>query len=269
MSLVASKYEVRQVTPTVARILAPNPSAWTLDGTNTWVVGTTASNERAVIDPGPIDEGHLGRIIESLGGRSLTQIWLTHSHGDHAEAASTLAERTGAMIYASRTREGQHRVADGEEYSLGGVRTRVLAIPGHTTDSLGFELVEEDIVFTGDTILGKGSSMVGPGLMAPLLGTLARLEGMAEGRPLRGFPGHGEILDDLGAAAAARLAARARRIADVEVRAQAGATLDEIFAELYAHVTEPSLQMAARSTVESILEYLEVRDQAAASATSR
>ncbi|HRA08692.1 MAG TPA: hypothetical protein PKV54_04080, partial [Microbacteriaceae bacterium] len=78
---------------------------------------------------------------------------------------------------------------------------------------------------------------------------------------LRGFPGHGEILDDLGATAAARLASRARRIADVEVRAQSGATLDEIFRELYAHITEPSLRMAARSTVESILEYLEVRDQ--------
>ena len=258
---MTSPYEVRQVTANVARILAPNPSAWTLEGTNTWVVGTPESSERAVIDPGPVDEGHLDRIVASLGGRSLTQIWLTHSHGDHAAAASTLAARTGATVYTSRTRGEQHRVSDGEEYLLGGVRMRVLAIPGHTLDSLGFELVDEDVVFTGDTILGKGSSMVGPGLRAPLLATLARLENLAEGRPLRGFPGHGEILDDLGATAAARLASRARRIADVEVRAQSGATLDEIFRELYAHITEPSLRMAARSTVESILEYLEVRDQ--------
>ena len=184
---MTSPYEVRQVTANVARILAPNPSAWTLEGTNTWVVGTPESSERAVIDPGPVDEGHLDRIVASLGGRSLTQIWLTHSHGDHAAAASTLAARTGATVYTSRTRGEQHRVSDGEEYLLGGVRMRVLAIPGHTLDSLGFELVDEDVVFTGDTILGKGSSMVGPGLMAPLLATLARLENLAEGRPLRGL----------------------------------------------------------------------------------
>ena len=66
---MTSQYEVRQVTPRVALILAPNPSAWTLDGTNTWSVGSPDSQERAVIDPGPIDEAHLQRNVCRRSGR--------------------------------------------------------------------------------------------------------------------------------------------------------------------------------------------------------
>ena len=263
MSRMTSQYEVRQVTPRVAHLLAPNPSAWTLDGTNTWIVGSPDSQERTVIDPGPVDDAHLQRIIDALGGRNLTQIWLTHSHGDHAAAAGVLAARTGATIYTARPREGQTRVADGELHVLAGVPMRVHAIPGHTVDSLGFELEEDGIVFTGDTLLGKGSSMVGAGLMAEMLSTLARLQQLAEAGSGRGFPGHGDILEDLGAAAASRLSARARRIAEVQAMAQAGASGDEIAAALYAHVTDAELQRAARQTVESILDYLNGREQGA------
>lgn len=262
---MTTTYKVRQITPDVARLLAPNPSVWTLEGTNTWIVGAPDADERAVIDPGPVDEGHLGRIVEALGGRSLTQIWLTHSHGDHAAAASTLAERTGATIFSARPREepGQQLVADGEVHSLGGVPMRVHAFPGHTRDSLGFELEADVAIFTGDTILGKGSSAVGAGLMGDMLATLARIEELAEGRPLRGFPGHGAILNDLGAAAASRLSSRRRRIAEVEAQAQAGATVDEITAALYAHVDDETLRFAARHTVVSILDYISERDSAA------
>lgn len=261
---MTSPYEVRQVTPDVAHLLAPNPSVWTLDGTNTWIIGAPDAGERAVMDPGPVDEGHLQRIVAALGGRSLTQIWLTHGHGDHAEAASTLAERTGATIFAARAREGQRLVSDGERYELGGVQMRVHAFPGHTRDSLGFELEDDHVLFTGDTILGKGGSAVGRGLMAEMLHTLARIETLAEGRPLRGFPGHGDILEDLGATAASRLSSRQRRIAEVEGRRQAGATVDEITSALYAHITDATLRLAARETVVSILDYISVRDQAAA-----
>lgn len=257
---MTSPYQVRQITPNVALLLAPNPSPWTLEGTNTWIVGTPGSGERAVIDPGPADEGHLDRIMAALGGRSLTQIWLTHSHGDHAEAAAPLAERSGATVYTSRAREGQVRVAEGERHVLGGVPMLVHAIPGHTVDSLGFELEEDGIVFTGDTLLGRGSTAVGMGLMGEMLTTLARLEGLAAAGSGRGFPGHGEILEDLGAAAASRLASRRRRIADVEGRARAGASVDAITDELYAHVADPSLRMAARHTVVSILKYLDARE---------
>ena len=257
---MSSTHEVQQVAPRVALILAPNPSEWTLDGTNTWIVGSPDSHERAVIDPGPIDEAHLQRIVDALDGRRLTQIWLTHSHGDHASSAGLLAERTGAMVFTARARAGQTSVADGELYSLGGVPMRVHGIPGHTLDSLGFELEEDGVVFPGDTLLGKGSSMVGPGLMGEMLTTLARLQALAVAGSGRGFPGHGPILEDLGAAAASRLAARVRRIEEVEALAQTGATVDQITAELYSHVTAATLQLPARLTVESILEYLRKRD---------
>lgn len=264
---MTSPYKVQQITPNVALLLAPNPSAWTLEGTNTWIVGTPGSSERAVIDPGPADEGHLDRIMAALGGRDLSQIWLTHSHGDHAEAADPLAERSGATVYTARARDGQVRVAGGERYVLGGAPMLVHAIPGHTVDSLGFELEEDGVVFTGDTLLGRGSTAVGMGLMGEMLTTLARLEALAAAGSGRGFPGHGEILEDLGTAAASRLASRRRRIADVEGRARAGASVDEITDELYAHVAEPSLRMAARHTVVSILKYLDAAAQDGSVAT--
>ena len=173
----------------------------------------------------------------------------------------------GAVVYTARARDGQVRVAGGERYVLGGVPMLVHAIPGHTVDSLGFELEEDGVVFTGDTLLGRGSTAVGMGLMGEMLTTLARLEALAAAGSGRGFPGHGEILEDLGTAAASRLASRRRRIADVEGRARAGASVDEITDELYAHVAEPSLRMAARHTVVSILKYLDAAAQDGSVAT--
>src|SRR5439155_24933968 len=77
--------------------LAPNPSPMTLDGTNTWILRSPDETECVVVDPGPLDDGHLDRIV-AVGPVAL--IVLTHSHLDHAEAAPRLHDRTGAPVVA-------------------------------------------------------------------------------------------------------------------------------------------------------------------------
>jgi glyoxylase-like metal-dependent hydrolase (beta-lactamase superfamily II) len=128
--------------PGVVRVRAPNPSPLTLDGTNTYVVG------RWVVDPGPMDTGHLAAVWEAAGG-GIEGIALTHGHGDHADGAPALAERAGGVPVL--------RPAGGE--SAGPFSA--VATPGHSPDSVC--LLLGGICFTGDTVLGEGSVFIQPG----------------------------------------------------------------------------------------------------------
>ena len=148
---------------------APNPSALTLEGTNSYVVG------RWVVDPGPADAGHL----EAVGRAAVDGIEgvvLTHGHADHAEGAGEL----GAPV--TLPREGE-RVGP----------FRALATPGHSPDSVC--LVADRICFTGDTVLGSGSVFIAPGegSLSAYLDSLRRLRGL-ELDVL--CPGHGPYVWD-------------------------------------------------------------------------
>lgn len=255
-----SQDRVGRVTPRVVHVLAPNPSAWTLDGTNTWIVGREDADEWALIDPGPVDEAHQRRILDALEGRPLRSIWLTHGHGDHAAGAAGLAEHTGATIYAANPRAGQRPAQAGDRHLLGGVPMRVHSLKGHTADSVGFELMDDGILFTGDAMLGRGSTVVSPGLMGEMLSALERMIEMSSTRGMQGFPGHGPVLEDLREAAESRLNARRQRIADVARLAAGGASPREIVNTLYAHVTDPGVRQGARFTVLAILDFLADHD---------
>jgi glyoxylase-like metal-dependent hydrolase (beta-lactamase superfamily II) len=150
--------------PGVVRVRAPNPSALTLDGTNTYVVGSW------VVDPGPAHEGHLEAVRRAAFG-GIEGVVLTHSHPDHAEGAESL----GAPVTLPR---------DGETVGP----FRALATPGHSADSVC--LVAERICFTGDTVLGAGSVFIAPGegSLSEYLDSLGRLRSL----PLDVLcPGHG------------------------------------------------------------------------------
>jgi glyoxylase-like metal-dependent hydrolase (beta-lactamase superfamily II) len=156
----------------------------TLEGTNTYLYG---SGPCAVIDPGPADEGHLEAIraaAEERGGIGL--ILLTHSHGDHTDGAEPLAALAG--------REGERPAAvlpsDGETH-LG---LRALATPGHAADHVCF-LTEDRVCFSGDLVLGVGSTIVPPGdgALAAYMDSLRRLQ--AERVELIA-PGHGPWVTD-------------------------------------------------------------------------
>jgi glyoxylase-like metal-dependent hydrolase (beta-lactamase superfamily II) len=155
--------------PGVVRVRAPNPSALTLDGTNTYVVGAW------VVDPGPADEGHL-EAVRRAAGDGIEGVVLTHSHADHAEGAESL----GAPV--TLPRDGQ---------SVGPFST--VATPGHSEDSVC--LVAGPVCFTGDTVLGRGSVFIAPGegSLSAYLGSLRRLRSL----PLEVLcPGHGPYVWD-------------------------------------------------------------------------
>ena len=224
---------------TVRRVLAPNPGPFTGPGTNTWVVGDEPV--KVVIDPGPDDAGHLAGIEKALGGAALGIVVVTHSHADHLELAEALAGRHHAQV--ARFPE----LADGDVVRIGMLSLTALHTPGHAPDHLSLWMPDDHVLFSGDLILGRGSSMVTypEGDVAAYLRSLDRV---ADLEPRMLFPGHWDPVQDPPAKIAEyrehRLA-RERQVMDA-VREQPG-TAGELTRRIYAPEvgeSEPLLQAA-------------------------
>ena len=157
----------------------------TLDGTNTWLIAEPGSATAIVVDPGPGDEAHLRRVLDTAGqrGQRITAIVLTHRHLDHSEGAPRLAELTGAPVRAvdPEHRLGSEGLTAGDVLTDGGCELRVIATPGHTTDSVCLFLPADGAVLTGDTVLGRGTTVIGTdGSLTDYLGSLHRLRALVE-----------------------------------------------------------------------------------------
>lgn len=246
----------REVLPYAGVVLADNPSGMTLDGTNTWLLRDSTSRRSAVVvDPGPSEERHLSAVVEAAG--SVPLILLTHGHLDHSEGARRLHEMTGAPVMAldPAHRYGSSGLTEGDVVGGAGVDVRVMATPGHTSDSLCF--VVGDAVLTGDTILGRGTTVVAhpDGVLADYLASLQRL---AELDGVTVLPGHGPELPDAGAAARFYLAHREERLSQVRAALAAGRpdmTAREVVEVVYVDV-DRSLWWAAEMSVRAQLDYL-------------
>lgn len=172
---------------TVRRALAPNPGPFTGPGTNTWVVGDGAA--KVVIDPGPDLEEHRRTIRERLGGAAVAAVLVTHGHADHLEGAERFAAEQGARLLRHPD------LADGDEVHTAGLTLQAVFTPGHAPDHLAFWLAEDRVLFTGDLILGRGSSMVTypEGDVAAYLRSLERVAAL---EPRLLFPGHWDPVED-------------------------------------------------------------------------
>jgi glyoxylase-like metal-dependent hydrolase (beta-lactamase superfamily II) len=170
-----SRYEV-------ARLCAPNASALTLSGTNTWIVGHRPA---WVVDPGPLIDSHLERLFAAIEGREgLGGVALTHDHGDHSEAVATVLQRYPAPLAAGH-REDARRLAAGVRFGP----FEAVPTPGHSADH--FALLARGACFTGDAVLGEGSVFIAPeaGAMSGYLLALERLRERGDIEVL--CPGHG------------------------------------------------------------------------------
>ncbi|MEU6846017.1 MBL fold metallo-hydrolase [Streptomyces sp. NPDC046716] len=252
--------------PATARavnVLAPNASAMTLDGTNTWIVAEPDSDLAVVIDPGPLDDGHLKNVIgvAEKAGRRIALTLLTHGHPDHAEGAGRFAELTGTKVRAldPALRLGDEGLAAGDVITTGGLELRVVPTPGHTADSLSFHLPADRAVLTGDTILGRGTTVVAhpDGRLGDYLDTLRSLRSLAVDDGVHTvLPGHGPVLEDAQGAVEFYLAHRAHRLAQVETAVEDGhTTAAAVVAHVYADV-DRSLWPAAELSVLAQLDYL-------------
>lgn len=250
-------------TPRAHCVLAPNPSPMTLDGTNTWVLHEPGSDRVVVVDPGPLHEAHLRHVLDvvaGLGARVVTTL-LTHGHLDHSEGAARFAELTGAGVRAldPAQRLGEEGLAEGDVVTAGPLVLEVVATPGHTADSLSFLLPADAAVLTGDTVLGRGTTVVAhpDGRLEDYLASLERLRSIAAaGTVVSVLPGHGPALAQAERVLDGYLAHRQQRLQQVRRAVDAGAhTAREVVETVYADV-DRALWPAAEQSVRAQLEYL-------------
>ena len=200
-------------------VLAPNANPMTLDGTNTWVLREPGARRSVVVDPGPSVLDHLDAVAEVAG--EVGVVLLTHHHLDHSEAARELAERVGCGVRAldPAYRLGSEGLRDGDVVEVDGLEVHVVGTPGHTADSLSFLLPAEGVVLTGDTVLGRGTTVVAhpDGQLGAYLGSLDRLHALADAHQLDAiWPGHGPVIPDALAALDHYIAHRKERLQQVE-----------------------------------------------------
>ncbi len=253
------------VTTSAHCILAPNPSPWTLDGTNTWLLSAPGSGEAVVVDPGPAHRGHAAAIRAAADERNLriALVLLTHGHVDHAEGAKAFAESVGVGVRAldPEHRLGAEGLSDGDVVAQGDWEVRVVGTPGHSSDSVSFLLPHDGSILTGDTVLGRGTSLVAwpDGRLGDYLDSLRRLRDLtASAGAERLLPGHGPVLRSPATVIDAYLAHRAGRLAEVSEVVATGVTdAGEIVAIVYADVPR-EVWPAAELTVRAQLDYLAV-----------
>ena len=251
----------RAVTAAASVVLAPNPGPMTLEGTNSWVLRAPGSEGCVVVDPGPLHDGHLAALV-ACG--PVEVVLLTHGHADHSEGAGELARRTGAPVRAldPAHRLGDEGLGEGDVVAAAGVEVRVLATPGHTSDSLSLLLRDPsggEAVLTGDTVLGRGTTVVAhpDGVLADYLRSLERLQELGDRTVL---PGHGPELASVGAAAAHYLQHRRQRLEQVRAAVEAGSrTARAVVETVYADV-DRALWPAAELSVRAQLVHLGLPD---------
>jgi glyoxylase-like metal-dependent hydrolase (beta-lactamase superfamily II) len=248
------------VTDVVQLVRADNPNMMTLDGTNTWILRAPGSNTSVVVDPGPLDDDHLAAVLHVAGEVELALY--THHHFDHTECIDRFAELTGAPARALGHEYCRHGdpLTDGELVAAAGLALEIVAVPGHTTDSIAILATDDGSLLTGDTILGRGTTVIAwpDGVLGPYLDSLARIrELVLEGAATRFLPGHGPVVEDPLSVIDYYLEHRADRLDQVRAAMAAGArTAEEVVAAVYADV-ERHLWPAAELSVRAQLDYLE------------
>ena len=206
--------EPRELSPGVVRIVANNPSHFTFKGTNTYLVGSGPT--LALIDPGPDDPAHLKAILDTIGGRRISHVVITHTHRDHIDGLPALLAATGAKTvgYGHRVANpGTKRtsasggeyveqdfvpdlpLADGQRLQGDGWAMTALHTPGHAPDHLCFALEGTKTLFSGDHVMGWNTSVVAPpeGSMGAYLRSLQRL---TERSDELYYPGHGGQVEE-------------------------------------------------------------------------
>jgi len=232
----------------IVRVLAPNPGLRELEGTNTWVVGRWPA---VVIDPGVDDPAHLAEVLEAAG--RVDAILLTHDHPDHAPGAATLAATSGARVHAARPGDGLERLRDGQAIRMPGVELTVVATPGHTADHVAFLLEPDRELFTGDAVLGRGTSVIDPpeGDLAQYLRSLHRMRDL---EPRTILPGHGPVVLDAVGKLDEYLAHRAMREEQVLAGLAEGArTPEELVPAIYGDHPAELHPLAARSALAHLI----------------
>jgi glyoxylase-like metal-dependent hydrolase (beta-lactamase superfamily II) len=215
-------------------VLAPNASPMTLDGTNTWLLGCPGSDALVVVDPGPEDDAHLAAIRDASLGVAVRAVDPEHRLGDEGLTAGSVLD-------------------------FGDWTVDIVGTPGHSADSVCLLVPHDDSILTGDTVLGRGTSVVAwpDGALGPYLDSLRRLRDLADARSVsRLLPGHGPVLSDPALVLEQYLEHRMERLAEVRAVVETGVVEPASVVEIvYADVPR-AVWPYAELSVRAQLDYL-------------
>ena len=179
-----------------------NPGPFTLDGTNTFLVGT--GMHRLLIDTGQGISEYKASLLEALESTNTksVDILITHGHGDHIGGIDQVRElmmdhfnQALVKVYKRKSPEEYSTeylpIDDGQLISVDGATLQAIATPGHTFDHTCFMLKDCHALFSGDCILGKGSTV-----FESLVDYMKSLEKLKSITPSKIYPGHGPMIDD-------------------------------------------------------------------------
>jgi glyoxylase-like metal-dependent hydrolase (beta-lactamase superfamily II) len=256
MTLPSSAIRIDEVT---YRVLAPNPSPMTLDGTNTYLLGRPGAGELVVVDPGPDIREHREAIEATAraADAAIAAVVVTHHHPDHAEAAGW-AKDWQVPLHAVDPGlvPGAAAVADDAELQRAGLRLGVVHTPGHASDHLCLQVRDTGVVLAGDHVLGRGTSVVfwPDGDLRAYMASLRRLSTLDATRL---DPGHGPSVTHPAVTLAEYLAHREERerqiLTELETTDPGGDTTPgAIVRRVYADV-DPALHPAAERSVRAHL----------------
>lgn len=255
----------------VLRIVADNPKDYTFTGTNTYVVGDA---KVAIIDPGPVLDGHVAAVAQAVAGRQVEAILVTHSHADHSPAAQALKDLTGAPILGHSTVDPaiaaqsdedidlafapDALMAHGERITGDGWAIEAVHTPGHFPNHLCFALDGEGLLFSGDHVMGWSTTVISPplGNLEHYLGSLDAL--IARGDTLF-LPSHGPEIDAPAAFMRGLIAHRRHRERQILECLRAGETTAAAIVERIYDGLSDRLVAAARQSVTAHLDFLEAR----------
>lgn len=191
--------EVERLSPICIRLLGGNPSKFTLQGTNTYLLGS--GPKRILIDTAEGKPSWIAALNRTLAEENATisTALLTHWHPDHVGGVRDVLDSSAgaaAKVYKNRPAAGQLDIADGQRFSVEGATLTAHYTPGHANDHMVFTLEEEEgAMFTGDNVLGQGTAVFED--LSAYLASLHRMSALfSTGAGRRAYPGHGPAIDD-------------------------------------------------------------------------
>jgi glyoxylase-like metal-dependent hydrolase (beta-lactamase superfamily II) len=267
---------VDELSPNIRRVIANNPSPFTLYGTGTYILG---HGSVAVLDPGPADSAHIDAILKATEGERISHVLVTHTHADHSPGCRLLREHTDAPTYGFgphgsgmleegvQTQESADRdfdpdvkvrhgdIVEGDDWSVECVYT-----PGHTSNHICYQLREDRTLFTGDHVMGWSTSIVSPpdGDMKRYIESLQLLLDRDDARY---WPTHGPVITETHRHVEAFIEHRREREVQILDCVRRGVhRIAEMVPQMYVEIPEFMYGPAGRSVLAHVV-YLVQRDE--------
>lgn len=270
---------VDEIEPGIRRVIANNPSPFTLYGTGTYILGR---GQVAVVDPGPADPEHIAAILKAIPGETISHVLVTHTHMDHSPGCALLRDHCDAKTYAfgphgaGKIEEGvpveeggdmafdpDVRVSHGEVITGGDWSVECVYTPGHTSNHMCYQLRESRALFTGDHVMGWSTSIISPP-DGDMMAYMVSLELMLERDDRVYWPTHGPCITDTGTHVRAFIEHRREREAQILACIGDGVGLiADMVPKMYVDTPEFMYPAAARSVLAAI-EYLVQRGELSA-----